>query len=239
MTYRLYYWPTIQGRGELVRLALEAARADYEDVGRGPDGPDFGAVSGILWSGVPGPPPFAPPVLEAEGRLIAQTANILHYLGPRLGLAPEGETDRLWVHQLVLTLADFLDEIHDTHHPCGAELYYEDQKPEAARRAEVFRRHRLPKFLGYFERVLGDNADSGWLTGHSCTCADLFLFQIVEGLRYAFPNAMARVEYDTPRVTLLHERVRDLPEIAAYLGSDRRIPLNEDGIFRHYPELDD
>ncbi|KPV41895.1 glutathione S-transferase [Thiohalorhabdus denitrificans] len=238
MTYRLYYWPTIQGRGEFVRLALEAVGAEYEDVGRGPEGPDFGAVSAVLWGEQPGPPPFAPPVLEAGGRLIAQTANILLYLGPRHGLAPEGELDRLWVHQLQLTIADWVVEIHDTHHPVGAQLYYEDQKPEAARRAEGFREHRLPKFLGYFERVLDDHVDGGWLAGGSMTYADLSLFQVVEGLRYAFPDAMGRAEYSAPRVTLLHERVRDLPRITAYLNSERRIPFNEDGIFRHYPELD-
>lgn len=238
MAYRLYYWPTIQGRGEFVRLALEAAGAAYDDVGRGTDGPDFGAVSAVLWGEEPGPPAFAPPVLDVGARLLAQTANILLYLGDRHGLAPSGELDRLWVHQLQLTLADWVAEIHDTHHPVGAELYYEDQKQEAARRAQVFREHRMPKFLGYFERVLADNVDSGWLAGDACSYADLSLFQVVEGLRYAFPNAMGQAEYQTPRVTLLHARVRELPEIAAYLASERRIPFNEDGIFRHYPELD-
>ncbi|NIR98500.1 MAG: glutathione S-transferase [Gammaproteobacteria bacterium] len=239
MIYRLYYWPTIQGRGEFVRLALEAAGTEYDDVGRGKDGPDFDAVSAVLWTEDPGPPAFAPPVLDVGGRLIAQTATILLYLGDRHGLAPGGELDRLWVQQLQLTLADWVAEIHDTHHPVGATLYYEDQKPEAARRAAVFREHRLPKFLGYFERVLAANAERGWLAGEAVTYADLSLFQIVDGLRYAFPNAMARAERDAPRVTALHERVRELPRIAAYLASERRIPFNEHGIFRHYPELDE
>ncbi|MFA9462500.1 glutathione S-transferase [Thiohalorhabdus methylotrophus] len=239
MTYRLYYWPTIQGRGELVRLALEAVGAEYEDVGRTPEGPNFGAVSSILWGEQPGPPAFAPPVLDVDGHLIAQTANILLYLGGKHGLAPEGELDRLWVNQLQLTIADFVGEIHDTHHPVGVQLYYEDQKEEALNKAQGFREYRLPKFLGYFERVLADNADAGWLAGTACTYADLSMFQVVAGLRYAFPNAMARAEYSTPRVTLLHQRVRDLPRISAYLDSERRIPFNEDGIFRHYPELDE
>ena len=238
MPYRLYYWPTIQGRGEFVRLALEAAGAEYEDMGRTPDGPDFGAVSAVLWGEEPGPPAFAPPVLDVGGRLLAQTANILLYLGDHHRLAPAGELGRLWVNQLQLTIADLVAEVHDTHHPLGVTLYYEDQKAEAAKRAAVFRDHRLPKFLGYFERVLADNPDSGWLAGDSLTYADLSLFQVVEGLRYAFPEATARVEYDTPRVTLLHEKVAALPAIAAYLESERRIPFNENGIFRCYPELD-
>ena len=239
MAYRLYYWPIIQGRGEFVRLALEAAGADYVDVGRTPDGPDFGAVSAVLWGAEPGPPAFAPPVLDVGGRLIAQTATILLYLGDRHGLAPDGELDRLWVSQLQLTLADLVAEVHDTHHPLGVTLYYEDQVEAAARRAEVFREHRLPKFLGYFERVLADAPASGWLAGDSFSYADLSLFQVLEGLRYAFPEATARVERDTPRVSLLRDRVAELPAVAAYLASDRRIPFNEDGIFRHYPELDD
>jgi len=238
MTYRLYYWPTIQGRGEFVRLALEAAGAEYEDVARGPDGPDLGAVTGVIGSEDPGPPPFAPPVLDVDGRLIAQTANILLYLADRHGLAPECELERLWVHQLQLTLADFVDEIHDTHHPCGAELYYEDQQAEALRRAAVFREHRLPKFLGYFQGVLNSISGNGWLSGETWTYADLSLFQVVAGLRYAFPGTMAAAEADAPRVVALHDRVAQLPRIAAYLRSPRRIPFNEDGIFRHYPELD-
>ena len=239
MAYRLYYWPTIPGRGEFVRLALEAAGAAYEDVGRAPDGPDFGAVSGVLWGAEPGPPAFAPPVLDVGGRLIAQTATILLYLGDRHGLAPADELERLWVNQLQLTLADFVAEIHDTHHPLGVTLYYADQKAAAAKRAEVFRAQRLPKFLGYFERVLADYPDSGWLAGDACTYADLSLFQVVEGLRYAFPEATARVERDTPRVSLLRDKVAEIPAIATYLASDRRIPFNEDGIFRRYPELDE
>lgn len=237
--YELYYWPTIQGRGEFVRLALEEAGADYVDVGRGTGGPDFAAVSAVLARDEDVHPPFAPPVLCDGERVIAQTANILLYLGDRHGLVPGDEAGRLWVHQLQLTLADWVDEIHDTHHPLGAELYYEDQKPEAARRARVFREYRLPKFMGYFERVLAANpAGAGQLAGDAVTCADLSLFQVVEGLRHAFPNAMRRVEPDHPRVTALHARIRERPRIAAYLASDRRIPFNEEGIFRHYPELD-
>jgi len=171
--------------------------------------------------------------------LFLLASGLFQDLGDKHGLAPDGELDRLWVNQLQLTIADFVVEIHDTHHPVGVTLYYEDQKAEAARRAALFREHRLPKFLGYFERVLADNPDSGWLAGDRLTYADLSLFQVVEGLRYAFPEATARVERDTPRASLLRERVAGLPKIAAYLASDRRIPFNTDGIFRHYPELDD
>lgn len=239
MRYELYYWPTIQGRGEFVRLSLEEAGADYIDIGRGPGGPDFEAVSGVLTRNDDVHPPFAPPVLRDGERVIAQTANILLHLGGRHGLAPDDEAGRLWVNQLQLTLADWVDEVHDTHHPVGAELYYEDQKPEAARRARVFREYRLPKFMAYFERVLAANPGGDrQLAGDAVTYADLSLFQVVEGLRYAFPNAMQRVEPEHPRVTALHARIRERPRIAAYLASDRRIPFNEEGIFRCYPELD-
>lgn len=239
MHYELHYWPTIQGRGEFVRLALEEAGIDYVDVARTGKGPDFDVIGEML-ERESRMPPFAPPVLVAGDEVIAQTAAILLFLGARHGLAPADEPGRLWTHQLQLTLADWVDEIHDTHHPVGAELYYEDQKPEAARRAEVFREFRLPKFMGYFERVLGANpAGAGQLAGDRITYADLSLFQIVEGLRYALPRAMERVEPDHPRVTALHALVRERPRIAAYLDSGRRISFNEDGIFRHYPELDD
>jgi glutathione S-transferase len=236
MRYELYYWDGIQGRGEYVRLALEAAGAAYVDVARKPGGEK--KMMRLLQSGAT--PSFAPPFLKAGRRVIGQTANILLYLGERHGLAPKTEAGRLWTHQLGLTISDFVAEIHDTHHPVGSGLYYEDQKPEAKRRSADFLEHRAPKFLGYFERVAKANqpGKGRHLVGARVTYADLSLFQIVAGLRYAFPNAMARLERKVPRVLAVHDAVAALPRIQAYLDSPRRIPFNEMGIFRHYAELD-
>lgn len=237
MRYELYYWPSIQGRGEFVRLALEDAGADYLDVARQPGGRGMPALTRLL--GDSRHPPFAPPFLKVGKRVIGQTANILLFLGPRLGLAPTSEAGRLWDHQLQLTIADWLVEVHDTHHPIAGALYYEEQKREAKRRAADFTARRLPKFLDYFERVSACNAGrSGWLVGTRACCADLSLFQMIEGLRYAFPRAMARLERKHPRLVTLHDRVAARPRIAAYLASERRIAFNQQGIFRRYPELD-
>lgn len=233
MRYELYYWPTIQGRGEYVRLALEDAGADYIDVARG-----RGGDSKMMAMMKRGPmPPFAPPFLRAGKLVIGQTANILFYLGGRHGLAPKAEAQRLWVHQLQLTIADFVVEVHDTHHPLGPTLYYEDQRPAAKRRTSEFWSERVPKFLGYFEQLI-DSSGGPYLNGRRLCYADLSLFQIVEGLRYAFPNSIKRFERKVPRVIELRDRVTARPNIKAYLASDRRIPFNEDGIFRHYKALD-
>ena len=239
MTYELYYWPGIQGRGEFVRLALEAAGADYVDVARR-HGRNRGvtALNAVLEDETLAHPPFAPPFLKDGDVVIGQTAAILFYLGPRLGLAPTEELGRLWTHQIQLTVADFVDEAHDTHHPAGSDLYYEEQKPEAARRAESFRRSRMPKFFGWFEQLLTRNPPGDHLVGDSLTYVDLSLFQVYEGLSYAFPRCMSRLLPDLPRVAALHERVGHHPRIRAYLKSDRRLAFNESGIFRHYPELD-
>lgn len=240
MRYELYYWPEIQGRGEFVRLALEEAGAAYVDVAR--RSARTGGVPALLrlMDGARiAHPPFAPPYLRAGKLLIGQTANILLFLGQRHGLAPKAEAGKLWAHQLQLTIADLVAEVHDTHHPIASSLYYEDQKPEARRRAADFRRTRMPKFLRYFETVLARNpAGPRFLVGARLTYPDLSLFQVVEGLRYAFPNAMRRLERKVPRVTALHDRVARRPRLAAYLASPRRIPFNESGIFRRYPELD-
>jgi glutathione S-transferase len=182
-------------------------------------------------------PPFAPPFLAAGDRLIAQTANVLAFLGPRHGLAPTDEDGRLFVNQLQLTLADLVDEAHDTHHPVASSLYYEDQKPEAARRAADFRSNRIGKYLGYFERVLAANP-GGFLCGARVSTADLSLFQVVEGLRYAFPKTMDALAGRWPKVIALRDAVASRERIAAYLASPRRIPFNEEGVFRRYPELD-
>jgi glutathione S-transferase len=237
MRYELYYWAGIQGRGEFVRLALEAAGADYADVARAPGGE--AAMSQLLADQAVERPAFAPPFLKAGELVIGQTANILLYLGPQLGLAPEDEAGRLWAHQLQLTIADFVDEVHDTHHPIASGLYYEDQRDEARARAADFVKSRTPKYLGYFERVLERNkTGSRGLVGASLSYPDLSLFQIVAGLRYAFPRAMVRLEPKHPRVVAVHGMVAARPRIAAYLASERRIPFNQHGIFRHYPELD-
>ena len=241
MPYELYYWPTIQGRGEFIRLVLEAAGADYIDVARGSSdaGQGVPALMRLLNDGGLETPPFAPPFLRSEGLVIAQTANILQFLAPRLGLAPEDPAARVRANQVVLTIMDFLVEAHDTHHPIASGLYYEDQKAEAKARAADFLQSRAPKYLGYFERVLTSNpAGPDWAIGHRLSPVDPSLSQIVEGMRYAFPRAMARLEKATPALTGLHDRVAEQPGIKAYLASDRRIPFNEQGIFRHYPELD-
>jgi glutathione S-transferase len=238
MRYELHYWPSIQGRGEFVRLALEAVGADYVDVARR-RGAGVDAMQRLLEGKTVAHLPFAPPFLRAGKLLIGQTANILLYLGSRHGLAPANEAGRLWAHQLQLTIADLVGEAHDTHHPIASGLYYEDQRPQAKRRAADFLTSRAPKYLGYFERVLAQNpAGDKHLVGARLTYPDLSLFQIVEGLRYAFPRAMARLEKKYKRVIALHDRVAARPRLAAYLASERRIAFNEQGIFRRYPELD-
>jgi glutathione S-transferase len=237
MRYELYYWPTIQGRGEFVRLALEDAGADYIDVARRSERSGMGmpAMFRFLDNAEVARAPFAPPFLKAGELVIGQTANILLYLGPRLGLVPEDEGGRLWVHQLQLTIADLVGEAHDTHHPIAASLYYREQKPEALRRAADFTGTRLPKFLDYFEAALAHGA---WLAGETFSYADLSMFQVIEGLRYAFPRAMARLEPDHPRLVTLHDRVAARKRIKSYLKSKRRLPFNNDDVFRCYKELD-
>ncbi|WOJ90966.1 glutathione S-transferase [Methylocapsa polymorpha] len=237
MAYELYYWPGIQGRGEFVRLTLEEAGADYIDIARGADGVD--ALMAFLERQDIVHPPFAAPFLKDGDILIGQTSAILLYLGDRLGLAPKDEAQRLWTHQIQLTIADLVAEVHDTHHPLSGELYYEEQKPEALRRAKHFREERIPKFLSWFEKILVRNPDGdAHLVGRAVTYADLSLFQLVEGLLYAFPRRMKRTLGEAPRVAALHKAVAQRPRIRAYLDSDRRLAFNEEGIFRHYPELD-
>ncbi|WP_179404431.1 glutathione S-transferase [Burkholderia guangdongensis] len=242
MGYELYYWPDIQGRGEFVRLALEAAEAEYVDVARQSSRKGMGvaAMMRVMESASEPCLPFAPPFLKAGGRIIGQTANILLFLGAEHDLAPRDEAGRLWAHQLQLTVSDFVVEVHDTHHPIAGGLYYEEQAEAAVMRAKDFVEHRLPKFLGYFSRVLAQNpCHSGYMASDCLSYVDLSMFQLIEGLRYAFPNAMARIEPKHAGLTELHDNVARHPPIASYLASDRRIPFNESGIFRHYPELDE
>jgi len=241
MTYQLHYWPTIQGRGEFIRLALEAAGADYVDVAREPPGRGGGESALARRLDDPGNPrpSFAPPFLVDGDIVVGQTAAILLYLGPRLGLAGIGEADRLWTHQIQLTIADAVMEAHDTHHPLSVELYYEDQREAALARAKAFREGRIPKFLDWFECILQRNpAGDRHLVGDALTYADLSLFQLVAGLRYAFPKATARALVQTPAVVKLHANVGRRLRVHDYLQSPRRIPFNEEGIFRAYPELD-
>ncbi len=241
MSYQLHYWPGIQGRGEFARLALEAAGASYVDVARGDAaaGQGLPALLHYLEDASVTRPPFACPLLVDGQRVIGQTAAILLYLGPRLKLVGASETDRLWTHQIQLTIADAVDEAHNTHHPVGSSLYYEEQQAEALRAAEAFRTERIPRFLGWLETVLARNPKGDkYLVGGRLSYADLSAFQLVEGLRYAFPKATQRALRTTPRLVALHARVAQQRRVAAYLRSERRLPFNEQGIFRRYPELD-
>jgi glutathione S-transferase len=234
MKYQLHYWSGIPGRGEFVRLALEEAGVPYTDSAQEKDG-DKKMMA--LMKAETHTPSFAPPFLKAGKLTIGQTPNILLFLGERHGLAPKSDAGRFWVHQLQLTIADLVAEIHDGHHPIASSAYYEDQKAEAAKRSKELRETRLPKYLGYFDGILA-RSSGGWLAGKRLSTADLSLFHVVEGLRYAFPKAMRRLEKKHPHLAPLHDRVARRPRIAAYLASNRRQPFNTDGIFRHYPELD-
>jgi len=231
MSYRLYYWTGIQGRGEFVRLCLEDAGAAYVDVAR-VEGDDV--MNAFLDGTEPGALPFAPPFLVSGRLRIAQVANILHYLGPRHALVPESESSRLYAHQLELTITDLVAEVHDVHHPVASGLYYEDQREEAKRRAKDFREARIPKYLGYFEKAVERGGGKHPLRTHSYV--DLSLFQVMAGLEYAFPKAMKKQKL--PLLRDLARRVADRPAIGSYLASERRLPFNTNGIFRHYPELD-
>ena len=241
MTYQLHYWPTIQGRGEFVRLALEAAGAPYTDVARGDEAAGQGLPALLKrWHDKTQPhPPFAPPILIDGPLCIAQTAAILHHLAPTLKLVSRSEAARVWTQQIQLTIADAVAEAHATHHPVSTSLFYEEQKPEALRSAQAFCRNRLPQFVQWFEAIVQRNpAGPRHLVGGKLSYADLSLFQLVEGLTYAFPMATARVLGGTPGVVQLHARVAALPRVAAYLRSPRRLAFNEQGLFRRYPELD-
>jgi glutathione S-transferase len=235
--HELYYWPTIQGRGEFVRLALEEAGADYVDVARRRGKRGVPAMMKFIEGPRANRPPFAPPFLKAGKLVIGQTANILFYLGARLGLAPRDEAGRLWLHQLQLTITDLVVLIHDTHHPITGYLYYEQQRAAAKLYSKYFWRYRLPKFLRYFERVL-DQSSGPYILGRRLSYVDLSLFQIVEGLRYAFPKRMKRFERRVPHLIALHDRVARRPRIAAYLASERRIPFSQWGIYRYFKDLD-
>jgi glutathione S-transferase len=237
MRYELYYWPTIQGRGEFVRLALEAAGADYVDVARRKGKAGVPAMMKIIENKRAAHPPFAPPFVKAGKLVVAQTANVLFFLGPRLNLAPRDQAGRLWAHQLQLTITDLVVEIHDTHHPITSWLYFEEQRPAARRRTKDFWRYRVPKFLGYFERVLQTNGGR-FLIGRRLTYVDLSIFQIIEGLRHAFPRRMKRFEKKVPGLVGLHDRVAARPRVKAYLASPRRVAFSQWGIYRYYKELD-
>ena len=241
MSYKLYYWDGLQGRGEFVRLALEEAGAAYVDVSRGPEtgGLGTGAMLDMLHSKTIPYAPFAPPFLEDGELIISHVANILMYLAPKLGLAPQQEASRFIANGLQLSITDIVSEVHDTHHPIAASDYYENQKDAAKARSADFIGERMPKFMGYFESVLTRNPHGDrYIIGSTLTYVDLSLFQLIEGLRYAFPRATKHLGKRYPALTALHDMVRMRPNIARYLASERRIPFNQSGIFRHYPELD-
>jgi glutathione S-transferase len=231
MSYQLWYWPSIPGRGEFVRLALEAAEIEYEDMAR-----EQGAEALIAdLQGRGGIRPFAPPYLVDGELCIGQTAHILAFLADRHDFgAGELEVD-LQLIQLQLDITDIVAEVHNVHHPVAAALYYQDQMDAAYEAARHYRDQRLPKYLDHFEAALEENGGPCVL-GDRWTHVDTSLFQLMEGLDYMFPNRMRELDY--PRLELCRQAMMEIAGVEQYLASDRRLSFNEDGIFRFYPELD-
>ncbi len=237
--YELYYWPGLPGRGEFVRLALEDAGAAYVDVARKPENEGGGsrAVLRAIKETSGAFRPFAPPILKDGELWLSHTALILDYLGTRHGLCPADEQARWQARQLQLTLTDFISETHDTHHPLGVNLYYEDQLDASKERARSFHEARAPKFLYYFEELL-ERSDSTYLVGGAHSYVDLSLAQVLDGLVFAFPRLFASMAGQIERLLALRQRVHSRPNITAYLGSERRLGFNRHGVFRKYDELD-
>ena len=241
MAYEFFYWPEIQGRGEFVRLALEDAGAAYIDVARGleSDGRGIPAMLAVMRGEGTSHIPFAPPFLRDGDVIVSHTAAILLYLGRRIGLAPTGEDGRLWTHQIQLTITDIVKEVYNSHHPIDEDKWFHEQKDEATARAAVFRGDRMPKFLAWFERILEANpAGADHLVGSFVTYADLSLFQLVEGLRFAFPLASERELAKLPHVMALHKAVAERATPEGLSGERTARTVRGTGIFRRYSELD-
>ncbi|KAL9598626.1 MAG: hypothetical protein Q9219_004371 [cf. Caloplaca sp. 3 TL-2023] len=252
--YELYYWPTIPGRGEPIRLCFEATSTPYTDVCNDPSSsssPTGTQTLKTLISPSPSPtstnpPHLAPPILKHDDLTLSQLPNILLYLGRKLSLAPRPEDDEAGfhhVHQLALTALDgFLNEAHDTHHPIAVSAQYEAQKPAARARSKDYIATRLPKFLAHFENVLESESGGGgeFLYGGKLTYADLVLFQCLDGVAFAFPRAVeeAREGGEFRGVWGLYERVKGLEGVREYLASERRMGYGL-GIWRHYKELEE
>lgn len=239
-TYELFYWPFLQGRGELVRVFFEDAGIDYVDVARQPktEGGGTEAVLKLVREGQGKIVPYASPIVRIEGEhLVWQSSNILQVVAEREGLLPEGLIARSHLQGLQLTAADLIHEAHDTHHPIATSLTYEEQAEAAAEAAQAFIDQRIPNFLWMFEETLL-RSGGDYLLGEDATYADTTLFQAIAGLTYAFPKAMAHYGDQFAHVMAHAEKVKQRPMLAAYLASDRRLPFNEQGIFRHYDALD-
>jgi glutathione S-transferase len=246
--YELIYWPSLPGRGEFVRLVLEAGGASYSDIAAKSIPDSAQAVLGLIAESNIGdatnPPIFAPPFLRHGDLSMNQTMNILRYLAPKFGLEGDGsEATKVHLASIAATIFDGLcNEAHETHHPIASSAYYEDQKPEAAKRAKNYIEERLPKFLTYVTRVLKAKTSGGgpWLYGGTFTYADIVLFQCIDGNLFAFPKTMAKLRADSKYdgVFKLYEAVKEVPKIAAYLSGKRPYQYGE-GIWRHYPELEE
>lgn len=235
-SYTLYYWPSIPGRGEFVRLVLEALGAPYRDVAREESVEEGSALVQKMRQQAPfARRHFAPPLLEGDGVVLSQTPVICSWLGERHGLIPDGEQARVEGRVWQATIADIVNEVHALHHPIATSLYFEDQREEARRATREFCEERLDTWLEHLEG--GISEEGPFLFGATLSHVDCALFQLVRGLRYALPGPMQARHTNIPRLSALCEAVAAQDRIARYLESARCIPFNEDGIFRHYPEL--
>ncbi|KAK3723430.1 hypothetical protein LTR37_001682 [Vermiconidia calcicola] len=251
--YELLYHPGVPGRGEPIRLLLEAAGVPYNDIANqeknGYDTVQKICMNKALESDNGNPPVFSPPALRVPGAgkdgkalVISQTPNILSYLGDRTGMAGD-EQEKYWVAQLALTALDLANEVHDSHHPIAVAKYYEEQKEESKGKSKDIRENRFPKFFSYFQRTLQGNKERGgvegkYMVGKQLTYADTTIWQVLDGCMFAFPKEMeARKEEFPDLLQGFYESVKSEKGLKEYLASDRRLEYSM-GIFRQYPELD-
>lgn len=122
--------------------------------------------------------------------------------------------------------------------------YYEDQKTEALRFSKEFRKDRIPKFFGYFNKALKYNKAKGasgkYLVGDKLTYADTTLFHVIDGVSYAFPTRVEELKAEGAgfeELWAFYEGIKAEENIKSYLESDRRLAY-KNGIFRYYAELD-
>lgn len=199
---KLTYFDFDGGRGETARLAFALAGIDFID----------DRISFRAWPALKASTPFGGlPVLDIDGRTVAQSNGINRYVGKLAGLYPEGA----WQAALCDEAMDAVEDIGDKIVPT---FDLPDAEKKAAR--EALAAGPIPFFLERLEARL-DAHGGRYFADDRLTVADLRVFVWVRHLKSGgldhVPSDLA--DRAAPRLVAHFERITSHPGVVAYYAA--------------------
>ncbi|XP_045166747.1 probable glutathione S-transferase 7 [Mercenaria mercenaria] len=201
-SYKFSYFD-VRGRGELVRYVFYAAGRDFED----------DRIQSENWPSFKPSTPFGQmPVLDVDGKKLAQSGAIARYVAREFGLAGKDNWEQGLVDQYMGLVEDMFTELVKGFFEKDEEKKKELQK----NMVDVV----FPKFLGLFEKALDQNGGK-YFVGDALTLADLAVLNGFDTPLKQVPNLMDSF----PKLKAHRERVMAIPKLSEYIKNRKQTDI--------------